>query len=320
MRGQKVSLSTSKVENNSDLGDLYKPDLRYLRSSPDEEDDELTFLIEKDKRISYNDAKRLFKENREKGRNNFSPAKGAFSSSKKTNDLGIPSGKYLYFNVDSSSKLTDFTRKELETEEPYSITKIEPVKSKLEKTLQSQIFKLLSGSKKPLETEEPYSITKIEPVKFKLDKTLRSQLFKLLSDSKKPLHINYIIEKLVKLKVIKKITLHTYSTVYRTLNRNKYLFMLTGKAQFSVRKGFRKWAKPTITVRPSINSNKDPISFKTLLIESFKHIAVDGFSNPSDVYNFLLSFGYKGIFISIYNGMQSSPFIRNDEKYSLANE
>ena len=166
-----------------------------------------------------------------------------------------------------------------------------------------------------VKSEPEYKITKIR-WKDSGKKTLCSQIFQIIKKNNEPMHIDRIIIALQRSGHLKS-GLHIYATVYRTLTRNLIFFRKIGKATFSLRKGFIKWAKQPKSEKIA-EETEDFTTLQKLVINAVKQISPEQLvSCPSSVFQLLRSVGYNGQYKSIYNVMQSPSFRKDGFSYHL---
>ncbi len=278
MRGQKTSLRSSVSEA------LFEAERRCFNKS--EEDDtraeEIEAAFEKGKRKSFNENQKRFRESRGE-----SSLKGKKKSKKQKgqNQLGIPISDFIYFGP--GPRRRGF---------PHHFN---------------------SSFHNSDEKEAKYKITRSKGKAYRLEKTLASHVFRILTKHGGPMHVNSIIVSLQKLGFLKDETHHTYSIVYRTLTRNLSIFERTDRATFSLRLGFIPQTRPEKIERP-LPVDEEFTSLQQLVMEAFSQVTTPNGSSPSDVYQFLKTLGFNGPYKTIYEAMQSLNFRRVGYAYYLA--
>lgn len=167
------------------------------------------------------------------------------------------------------------------------------------------------------EKETKYKIIRSKGKSYRSDKTLCSYIFKILSKSDTALGVKDIVLALKKHKVLKEKNKNNYSIVYRTITRNIQFFVKTGKATFSLRKGFKQWQKPE-KINIKIEEDKDFASLQDLVISAVKQLSpIEMCSNPLDVFRYLKTFGFNGEYKNIYDAMHSNNFTKHKSYFRL---
>lgn len=284
MRGQKISLrnyENNVVRNSSSLDE-------------EEDEEEIKFLLEKERQRAEAEDLYVCKKNGkwEKRKKKI----------KKISDVPIQIGKYLFFpdengNLDISSSFKNHTAK---FKNPFD--------NKSNKHLDNVNLK----------NKNNYKINYLK-IKNSTDKNkLYNIIFNIIKNYGKPTHINYIIDKLSKKKLLNDQNLHSYSRVYSTISKHYELFERVAPGTFYIRSAFleNKTNNVVPKIKPIKNNNIYSLNF--LIKELVKSISPKNLtSNPLEVFNELKKFNFTGTYDNVYQAMQSNDWTRRHNSYKL---